>query len=441
LLLAANERLHALRRELGISGAWPEARETRAAASAAAASPEPAGVPLPAHLGWVNDRLGEHLRRHAAPLPPEPRAVAGGTTWPAPERARPVPNAEAPTETSRGTVRHYPDLGLAMLRQGRAAAGRVWLLLRHLDAAGKGWVGLEEAARLLATDGSPLRICGRRQFRNLLAAGEGVFWDRAAARAGDERLWLRGPARVAAALGVERLTAAPVALPLSALTGGIGDVRAHLYAAFHSGRSGLETAAARGPSPGRKDAGRRPISRTTLSTLSAASANSQRAYERRARVVARGNLALGPLKSAVDPQAWAWKRGQALFTVVDREGRYGRPGAAYLAWRLPNDYTGPHARLSRGRLKRINRRIAGLLTNGMTGNVNPASDARGRERGGKRYFGDGRSAAAARQAGERYWRAGDGRWHWWPEDGGRRSQAVTCQPPPVMSPRLLATDH
>jgi hypothetical protein len=288
-----------------------------------------------------------------------------------------------------------------------------------------------------------------------MAAGEGLFWERATSRDGQERLWLRGPARVAAALGLRRLSAAPVALPLPALLGGIGDVRAHLYAAFHSGRrvnhsprtTAGDALGVRRPSTAGQTRRHSPISRKSLADLAAACANSQRAYERRAGVDARGNVALGPLKTAVDPQAWAWERGRSLFTVIDHDGRHGRPGAAYLAWRLPNDYTGPHARLSRGRLKRINRRIAGLLTNGMTGNVNPASDARGRD--SQRYYEDGKSAASARQAGERYWRTGDaGTWHWWPEDSGRwpadgsrRSQAAIGQPPRVISPRLLDTDH
>ncbi|WP_374688420.1 hypothetical protein, partial [Promineifilum sp.] len=265
------------------------------------------------------------------------------------------------------------------------------LLLRHADAAGRGWLEEREAADLLTGDGSPLRLCGRRQLANLLDAGEGLFWER---RAG--RVWLRSAARTAAGLGVRRLSGSPVAVPLAALTGRIGDARAHLYASFHSGRQRADLLTGE-----RRPRG--PIARATLTALTAAAPNSQRAYERRACVGHRSAIAVGPRAGGPDEQELAWRRGQALFHWRDRAGRHGRPGAVYLAWQLPNEYTGPHATLPRGRQKRLNRALADLFHNGMTGNDEqlPA----------RRFYGTAKAAALARHERERYWR-GRGMWYW-----------------------------
>jgi len=248
-----------------------------------------------------------------------------------------------------------------MLRTKTAAAGRVWLLLRHADAAGRGRLALDEAERLLTGDGSPLRVCGRRQWRNLLRAGEGTYWQHDTDRHGGRWLRLASTARAAAALGVRRLGGSPVAVPVAELTGTIGQARAHLYAAFHSGRTQTDLLT------GRRRA-RGPISRDALCKLSGATRNSQRNYERRARVGRRAAIALGPPLAAADRQETAWRRGRALFRLHDRRGRHGRPGAVYLAWQLPNEYTGPHATLPRGRQKRLNRALADLFHDGMTGN-------------------------------------------------------------------------
>ncbi len=305
---------------------------------------------------------------------------------------------QGPRPEDGGRVAVQPDIALAILRAKRAAPGRVWLLLRHADAAGRGAIDERTAARLLSGPDAPLRVCGRRQLSNLLAAGDGLFWQRTAGV-----LWLRSAVRVAAALGVARLSGAPVAVPVAALTGSIGRVRAHLYASFHSGRqrTDLLTGA---PRP------RGPIARSTLTTLSAAAPNSQRAYERRAGVRRRSAVAIGPPVGAVDEHEVAWQRGRALFHLRDRQGRFGCPGAVYLAWQLPNEYTGPHATLPRGRQKRLNRALADLFLDGMTGNGEPSGAATGRPR--RCFYGSAKSAALARHDDERYWRGRGGEWYW-----------------------------
>jgi hypothetical protein len=244
----------------------------------------------------------------------------------------------------------YPSLALAMLRAGETAAGRLWLLLRYLDGNGRGCLELARIRPLLTKQDSPIRLCGQRQLRALLRQGNGLFWQR------DKRhLWLAGAVKVAAGLGVARLRGQPIALPLAVLTQPIGLVRAHLYASFHSGRMGEAGTAG-------------PISRAALTAVSGVSRRTQHAYERRAGVQARSNFALGPLLSRQAVEESVWRHGGAAFVLTDRKGKQGKPGRRYLAWRLPNSYSGPHIRLGRGRQRHFNRQLADLRRNGDAGN-------------------------------------------------------------------------
>jgi hypothetical protein len=243
-----------------------------------------------------------------------------------------------------------------------AAPGRIWLLLRHIDDEGKGWMKAEMARQHLTNKQSPLFVCGPRQLRNLLRAGDNIFWQR-----DNDRIWLKSFANTAVALDLSRLHGRTVQLPLNILLQSIGTVRAHLYATFHSGRSKSSTAANQ-PSI-------RPISRKTLKKLSSATRRTQRLYEKRAGVRQKTNYALGPCHTAEKEQRAAWQLGRAYFRFHDQKGTVGKPGQAYLAWQLPNSYTGPHDIESKSHRRRINRQLTDLLTIGITGNGEAAADA------------------------------------------------------------------
>jgi hypothetical protein len=178
-------------------------------------------------------------------------------------------------------------------------------------------------------------------LRNLLRQGQDVFWQR-----DKERLWLRSTGRVAVALGVERLRGRPVSVPLPILLGGIGQVRAHFYASFHSSRPVNE-----------KEKYGSPINRATLEKITRVPARTQRLYERRAGVQCQANMAIGERLNQQNQQERAWRHGRATFQFVDHEGKQGPAGGRYVAWRLPNSYQGPHATSPKGRLKKINRQI------------------------------------------------------------------------------------
>ena len=345
---------------------------------------------------------------------------------------------------STGWVKLYPDIGLGMLRQELTAPGRLWLMLQYLDKEGSGALRIDTIKLHLTQKSSTpsaslractepaevtgLRLCGPRQLRNLLQDGEGVYWTR-----DKEHVWLRSAAKVAYALGVEQLTGRPVALPVAALLDGIGTFRAHLYAAFHSGRTketphGTQVM---------------PIARDTLAGLSGVGQSSQRAYEARANVKVQANFAVGEVAKEENRENRAWTQGQALFELKDYRGEQGKKGKTYLAWQLPNRYIGQHQKRPRGRQKRINRKLKDLVMKGMPGNVGETSvaqksdtsmsskqDASAAEKREKIYFPNGKLAARAYGRGgrgvrqrEMYWsrhRTGNGRFVLWQQLGGSK---------------------
>lgn len=339
---------------------------------------------LPDHLGWGSAPLTALWRRLSVDLAGEGWAasVAAGQVKGfdcgngVGEKALNIYANCIPEPAAATWVKLYPDIGLGMLRQEMSAPGRVWLMLRYLDKDGQGNIAMATAQAHLVDPDSPLRLCGRRQWRNLLRAGEGVFWQR-----DQERIWLYSAAKVAHHLGVSRLTGRPVALPVAVLLEGIGSFRAELYAAFHSGR-GQES---------NHGTQVKPIARATLAELSGVGASSQRVYEKQTRVQVETNFAIGELTTEENQEARGWAQGQAVFTLIDYRGQQGEKGKAYLAWQLPNSYRGQHQQRPRGRQKRINRELKDLVMQGMPGNVGERSETQPE----KRYFPNGKAAAQA----------------------------------------------
>jgi hypothetical protein len=367
---------------------------------------------LPPHLGWESQPLTAVLRRaqnkaERATHNPAPTAAHPPVNTGSIEEARARPEPLALTEPPvTGWIKLYPDIGLGMLRRETAAAGRLWLLLRYLDRTGSGVVAVDKVTEQLTKRHSAVRLCGKRQLRNLLRGGEGMYWTR-----DRQHIWLKSAAKVAAAMDVARLAGRPVALPLTVLLGGIGAFRAHLYAAFHSARA----------REGRYGEQARPIARRTLAAVSGVGRSSQRNYEARAGVVVQGHFAVGEAATRENRENRAWQQGGALFELKDYRGRQGEKGKSYLAWQLPNSYVGQHASRPKGRQKRINRELKDLVKKGTPGNVGKASETRRPE---QRYFANGRLAAEAygRNPGQEiYWRrqqAGSGRLHLWQQLGG-----------------------
>ena len=340
----------------------------------------------PEHLGWhseaVTDQLrraGQRRQREAAQRATQ-EAVADPAWWaavgarePAAEDASSNAASAASAMGERVTAADgegqegawppvpesmtmHPSLASALLAEEQTAVGRIWLLARALDGAGRGWLARAELVAALTEEGSPWRVCGRRHLRTLLRRGEGLFWTLERRPKGD-RVWLQGLARVAAGLGVAKLRGRPVAVPTVVVLGPIGDFRAHLYATFHSSRAGTS-----GEVGG-------PISREALEGATGVPTRSQRRYERRAGVRVQTNIALGERLGGDGrwDQELLWQRRRAAFLLTDRDGRQGERGDVYQAWRLPNSYGGCHPPAPRGRQRKVNRQID-LVTDRARGN-------------------------------------------------------------------------
>jgi hypothetical protein len=356
---------------------------------------------LPLHLGWGSEPLVRALRQ--AQVRTETDVDTAGAIEERPVglkvadahqdqttgfRQAPAPS---PAPAKSLSVKLYPDIGLAMLREEQTAAGRLWLLLRGLDEDGQGWLHTETVRELLTKKSSDTYLCGWRQLRNLLREGDGTYWTRDA-----ERIWLRSAGKVALSLGVGRLTGQPVMLPLEALVNGIGRFRAELYAAFHSSRTktapdGTEQAA--------------PIARETLTELSGVGETTQRRYEEETAVHVRFNYAIGNRATPEEIEDKAWQHGNAVFTLEDTRGQQGPKGREYVAWQLPNSYEGNHQPCPKGRQRRINRQLRDLVMKGMPGNVEQTTEASAMR--DKLYYPTGKLAAQAFNKGKVdgcYWR-------------------------------------
>ena len=385
-LQAANARLHRLR----------QAQQTKkASGSDVPAEPatcaEAAGTTaeiiaqLPDHLGWGSDRLTAVLRQRqlrlgAAEAADEASTWRPGSTTRLAEQAAPAVEKDPPPLRPfdpEGTVKLYPDIALGMLQRKQATVGRLWLLLRHLDQAGRGWIRIANIRSLLTQENSPYRLCGKRQLRKLLRRGEGLFWQQR-----EGRVWLRSAAKVAAGLGVARLSGRPVALPVTVLLSGVGEVRAHFYASYHSGR--------------RHD---NPISRASQEERTGVPARTQRRYGRVAGLQTQANIAVGPTYKKEVLQEAAWQRGRAVFEFIDVQGQQGEPNGRYVAWHLPNSYRGPHQPAAPGRQRKINRQLKDLVNQRAQGNG-------GTETVERLFYADGAEAGQAYNRGagrDVYW--------------------------------------
>jgi hypothetical protein len=285
----------------------------------------------------------------------------------------------------RETVKVYPHLALGMLDAELTAAGRIYWLLRYIDLEGRGWVHVDDARQKLTRKHAPLRVCGWRRLRQLLHEGQDILWK----RDGVGRIWLTGAARMAQKLDIERLAGKPVDLPVKALLGGMRQVRAHFYASSHSGRRTEN-----------------PISRATLREITSVPERTQLDYDKAAGVARQQNIAIGPRYSQEAFKKQAWERGTGVFRFFDNNGNQGAPHREYVAWQLPNSYTGPHRQCAKGRQKKINQRLADLVhITGTRGND--------QERIVRLFYPHG--AAADRQRNDtpqtQYWSRGESRHH------------------------------
>ncbi|MEM7331517.1 MAG: hypothetical protein AAF490_05470 [Chloroflexota bacterium] len=327
---------------------------------------------LPAHLGWGSQNVRRVLPQS------HPQDESGGplvVDWP--RNNKPTDN-----ESTAVSIPIFPDIALSLLKEKQVSAGRIWLLLRHLDTNGTGWLEIDEVKHQLTNKQSHTRVCGWRQMRNLLNQGEGLFWKRA-----NGRIWLCSLPKVAQALKINRLHTDSVLLPLNIVLAKIGTLRAHLYATFHSGRTESHQ-------DGSKN-GQAPIARATIQAMTQISPRIQRLYERSANVLNQSHFCIGASFSETSFKEAAWQHGPAAFRFKDTKGLQGKAGCEYVAWQMPNSYAGPHQRQSKRQRKRINKKLVDLLNKGIVGNDQLMRNRAESTQFERQYFANGRLAHKA----------------------------------------------
>ena len=234
-------------------------------------------------------------------------------------------------------VTHYPSLGIAALQQSDVPCYRVWLMCRYLDDVGRGMVEVNKLKDELTGVDAALRLFSWKRLRQTLYAGNGRFWHW---NQENNQLWLVGVAKVAVALNVPKLVGKRVQLPVKTITAGISQFKAHLYAAWHSGRHSEN-----------------PISREVQRQLIQIPERTQRRYGRIAKIKTTKNFAIGAHLSPEKLEQEAWQRGNAVFEFTDHAGKFGAENGRYLAWQLPNQYEGPHQQAQFGRQRKINKQL------------------------------------------------------------------------------------
>ena len=265
----------------------------------------------------------------------------------------------------------HSELFDAASREGTDRLYRLWVLLRAIDADGRGVVPLSELRALVRRQ--RLRGLSPSTVSRLLRDGRGTWW-RVYRHNGQRWVAYRSLGNVCVSLGVQRLRKRPVVAPMR-----YARTLRVFRAACVYGRFGGDRLSA-------------PISRATLERLTGVAPRTQRAY---ASALTNTVDVVG--NAAVTSQTWAPGDGDVpdghFVDYVDGELRVLR--------RLPNSYRCKLLPTARGMLRRVNRRLRG----------NSVHSAGTGQRNVGRLFYDKASASVRRGQ-----RAEDG--DWWYNLGG-----------------------
>ncbi len=379
-LEAANAALLALRKRLGIV-----TRETQEEPETEDSETEDVALgqhfELPPDFGWGSEAVTEQIKRWRARVSGQetssPLEVATPSKPTEKTEIAPLVSESSPEveeeKTPKNTIVAHPDLLFAFLRDELVTVGRVWLLCRLLDAAGRGWLDVEAIREALTGKESPLKVCGWRRLRQILAEGKGIFWE----RDDQGRLWLYSQVRVSTALGIDYFQHNPVLLTVEQLTEKIGQVKAHFYAAFHSSRVHSEKA--------------NPISRETLTELTGLSARTQQRYDEQVGIGKQQMVGVGLPFSDDRNREHLWK-GKSTFKFIDKKGKLGPAGATYVAWHLPNQYGAIHQSAPVNQRRRLNKKLAAYTSSGNKMHDLAIQRAQGND-ADTLFFADGRAAS------------------------------------------------
>ena len=297
-------------------------------------------------LGWHNPAITQLIRNRMAAANEPINVEQAVLPWPTQMVEE---NEKAQPTQSPKTVKIYPSLATAILRQEQSAAARLYYLCRAIDTHGRGCLHIDEIKKKLTLEESEFRIGKKktdakhvwRNVRGLLNRGEGIFWTRDY----QDRIWLYGAGRIALNLECDALYGEPTAVPLNILREGIQQFRAYLYASFHCGRE-KQNKQGRGVD--------RPISQISLQEVMAVSGRTQTRYNRVAKIRVRTNYTFCGRDRDDQLKEQLYVKAGNAFSFKDYKGRHGERGATYVASRLPNSYHTSLMHMARGRHSKIN---------------------------------------------------------------------------------------
>lgn len=268
------------------------------------------------------------------------------------------------------SVTMYSSLIAGMMKNGKAAAGRVWMILHgnyNAPVDQPGWASAET-----------VKVCLRHHFgfsnrriRQLLREGEGLFWTFDAK--GQGRYWIAGVEKLMPALEMERLQDHRVVIPIADIVGKIKRAKAALFSVVHAGR------------------GEAPISREVQRQITGISERTQREYiaENPDLITSRKEIAIGKqIRSSADIHENAFNNGNAAFVFTDHQGHIGRCGAEYAARQLPSSHHTQYAKAAKGRKRKINKRLK-------SDHVKKAARGNGWKRVEQTFFDNGAAAGNA----------------------------------------------
>lgn len=387
-LLEAQQRLQHLRERDGVSS------RVSATAVAPDSTPYEGGAETPApQPSWAlrNAQTQLYQQREREGIQYRPSIPLPSFTLPQPTEVdllatgKDAIQRSAPQKQERKITQHG-ELAMAALRDGESAHYQLWLVLRFLDEAGRGYVSWEKVVATVATKSSPHFLYNPERLRQLRREGDGRYW---VFQSG--RFWYAKTARLSRHLDVGRLSGSFAYLTEKHLfTTSIAKFRAYCFAAWLANHDN-------------------PLSRDTIEKLTGIKERTQRRYCGLAGVDTQPNIAIGRPVTQYDPQDAYWDhQGQGVFEFTDFQGQQGPAQRRYWAWHLPNRYHTPLEMTGKRRCRRHNH---DLLITQPAGNVEC-------QRPRRIFFDNGGAAAKAflRTQDVVYWqrteaKTGRGLWH------------------------------
>jgi len=278
-------------------------------------------------------------------------------------------------------IRIHPTLAREILNREQTVNGkpvdsvaRLWLVLKGIGGDDNGGhIDYDVAARWLTRKSSPWYMFGKRQYKMLLARGEGALWHRRKTKDGELRIWLQSTVSIARLLDIERFRGKPIEITLSKIVPSAANFRAALYAAWIASRGEKAT----------------PLTRKVKEEITHCSKYRQRSYEQRAGVNVTRNYAIAGKYSDYQLERARHHDRRPAFKFIDYRGRYGRRMGEYVAWHLPNSDQAPRwCNVIRTRNTRFNNQLAVPCIYADGGNDKPQLE--------RVFFGDGKAAANRR---------------------------------------------